>query len=132
MAAVASGFGCGEGLLELIQFLVHLGPHAIDVVPFETGGRSFLGDRHGSGQGPLAPQLAAQFVGEGKVLPPGRLFLAFDLLPAALFTAKDMGMAPHQLGADRCRHAGQVKGLTFLGQLGMEHHLEQQIAEFIG
>ena len=42
-----------------------------------------------------------------------------------------MGMAAHQLGADACSDLGQIKAACLAGDLGVEHHLQQQVAQFL-
>jgi hypothetical protein len=42
-----------------------------------------------------------------------------------------MGMAPHQLGADATGHPGQIKTALLAGDAGMQHHLQQQIPQFL-
>jgi len=42
-----------------------------------------------------------------------------------------MGMAPHQLLHDHGLHVGQVPGAAVLGQLGVEGHLQPQVAQFL-
>jgi hypothetical protein len=44
--------------------------------------------------------------------------------------AKHMGMAANQFFTDAFRNIAQIEPLVFLGDLGMEHHLQQEISQF--
>ena len=55
---IAAGLRFRHRLLELIELLMHLLPHAGQVVPLEACRGSFFRDRHRTGQGALAPHLA--------------------------------------------------------------------------
>ena len=68
-----------------------------------------------------------------------RLFLDLDRFPegphrgaiAGLGLAKHVGMAAHQLGADAAGYGGQVEAAGFAGDAGVQHHLQQQVAQFL-
>ena len=61
-----------HGLPELAELLLHLGPHAVDGVPFEACGGRLPGDGHGAGQGRQTPHLAGQPVAQGAGASGGR------------------------------------------------------------
>ena len=116
----------GHRFFELIELLVHLLPDPLHRVPLEARCCRFARDHHGAGQGAQAAYFAAQAITEaGVALAAGRALFSLDLIPAAGFPAKDMGMAAHQLGADAVSDLGQIKGLTLGSDLGMQHHLKQ-------
>ena len=71
----------------------------------------------------------------------GRFALArFQVLPVDrlgrgvgdLFVAEDMGMAAHHLVDHAAGHVVEGEGAGFLGHAGVEHHLEQQVAQLVG
>ena len=43
-----------------------------------------------------------------------------------------MGMASHQLGVQAVADRGQIEAPFFPGDLGVQHHLQQQVAQFFG
>ena len=53
------------------------------------------------------------------------------LSAAAAPAAEHMGMTAHQLVVDGARDAVEIEPAALLGQPRVEHHLEQQISEFV-
>ena len=48
-----------------------------------------------------------------------------------LAPGKDMGVAAHQLATDGAADRGQIKAALLPGDLGVEHHLQQEVTEFL-
>ena len=44
---------------------------------------------------------------------------------------KDVGVAADQLATDAAADRGQIKAALLLGDLGVEHHLQQEVTEFL-
>ena len=45
--------------------------------------------------------------------------------------AEHMRMPPHHLAADGSHHVAEIEQAAFLGHAGVEHHLEQQVAQLV-
>ena len=66
------------------------------------------------------------------------LLFGLDGLPGLLHrgdvlgfaSSKDMGVAANQLATDAAADRGQIKAALLPGDLGVEHHLQQEVTEF--
>ncbi|MNQ98607.1 hypothetical protein D3C85_1143070 [compost metagenome] len=118
-------------LLDLLVDLVH---HGAERLPVETDGGAALLDLDGAGQGRQRERDVIQhalLVERGALLGLLRLPVQLDrLLVTQLRIGEHMGMAADQLLTHRGDDIGEIEQPLLLAQLCVEHHLEQQIAEF--
>ena len=127
----------GEFRLDLVEFLAQLGDHRRGTGPVEAGARRALlqlGCAHPFRQ-PAGDACERGVV----VLAPACALLALDGLPAArhrvgvvaIDIGEHMRMAAHHLVADRADHVREREVAGLFGHARMEHHLQQQVAEFV-
>ena len=122
--------------LQLRDLFAHLVQDPLQVGPLEAHLGAALADLQGFVQGRQALGDAIQQAGVG-VVAQLRLLgpldggpVDQDLLGALhVEVPEDMGMAAYQLGHDVPLHVMDVPGPAFLGQLGVEEHLEPEVPQ---
>src|SRR5215469_2307161 len=149
-----------EDLAEFARFFVEFGEDAFNRVPVEADAGGFAGQLKGFEEGGKSVRDAVEdrrrfLRGESplfcsvcdpgaKAPPPDNLpglpLLLFDDFPVAqdlggvfgaLF-AEDVGVAADHFFVDFADHVGDREARFFAGNLGMEKHLEQKVAQFFG
>ena len=130
-----SSVATGQGLIQFCQFIVYLAAYRWCFRPVEADFGSFLLYLGGPLQGWQARGDAIQ----GAVVLPalGGAFLLLDGLPIDLHgllvggirLTEHMGMAAHHLVAQHLNHVVEVEQSPLPSDLGMEHHLQQQIPQ---
>ena len=124
--------------LQLVQLLPDLVQHTGQVRPVEAHLGAAPADLQGSIQGRKVGRNPVQQPRLGHLAPLGP-FLPLDGGPVGQHVrgavhrhrAEHVGVAPHQLGHHHGLHRVQVPGAPRLGQLGVEDHLQPQIAQLL-
>ncbi len=129
---------------DLVGLLADLGEHRQRIVPVEAdlaglllqlerAGQGGQGDRHaGERTRSLGRRAAARLGAFGLLLGLDAVPQAFDRLgrkPARL--AEHMRMPADQLGGDGLDHVAEVERALLLRHAGVEHDLEQEVAQFV-
>jgi hypothetical protein len=133
-----------QRLLKFPEFFVELVPNARNIGPFETDFSGALGNSHSALKGRENTGIPIEFLanwteGTTGFLGFGLFFGSLNLVPVAddfggvadLNVPEDMGVAANQFGVDARCDIPEVKLSGFLGDLGLEDHLEQQVAELL-
>jgi branched-chain amino acid aminotransferase len=121
---------------QFADFLVELVEHRRSVRPIEADPGRARRQLGGAGQAGEGSGHSGQHAG----LRAGGPFGAFLLLPLGRLAfgikgsrgAEHMRVAPHHLVGNQARNVGKAEQAGLFGHAGMEHHLEQQVAQFGG
>ncbi len=134
-----------ERLADLAHFLLDLADDLGGVRPVEADGRGLAGELFGAGEGGQAGRNAGEEAGRGGLLgfpalaPALRLLGVLDLAPERLDAcrrevarvAEHVRMAADQLARDALDDVAEIERAGLLGHPGMEHDLEQKVAELV-
>jgi hypothetical protein len=107
--------------------------------PDEADAGGALGELHRAGEGGQADRHVVEQAGRRGRGGLGRALLRLDRLPglgllgrrAVMRLAEHVRVAAHHLVVDRLGDRGEVERALFLGHARVEHHLQQQVAEFL-
>ena len=139
------GVAAIERGLDLVGFFADLAQHRARIVPVEADAGGLALQFHRARQRRLSRLDARQqrFVRRLLRRPPRRAFgflLGLDALPGALdvrrrqsavLVGEHMRMPSDHLSRDRLDHVAECERVLFLRHAGVEHHLQQEIAEFV-
>ena len=134
-----------ERLADLAHFLLDLADDLGGVGPVEADGRGLAGELFGAGEGGQAGRNPARrpAAAGSSASPRSRRRSAFsaclDLAPERLDAcrrevarvAEHVRMAADQLGRDALDDVAEIERAGLLGHPGVEHDLEQQVAELV-
>ena len=128
----------GRGGPQLLELLLHLLPHARDRVPVPAQGRCALLDLAAARQGRQRAGDPAE--GVGALLAPLGALVGLDGLPVAEHLVDPIGgdvaehvrVASHDLSRDGPIDIGQVEFPLLGGELRVEDHLQEEVAQLLG